>query len=46
MKKSKLKVNLKRYPLICPVCGTVARKEFEGELCGVCGEGTYERREK
>lgn len=30
-------------PLVCPVCGTEAVAEFEGEPCGVCG-ATFQRR--
>lgn len=43
-KEEKLKQHKRKYPLICPVCKTVARAEFRGELCGVCKESKFEER--
>ena len=43
-KKKETKDDKRKYPLICKVCGTVARALFEGEQCDVCKKGRYEKR--
>lgn len=38
--------SLKKYPLVCPACGTVATREFKDEPCSVCGGQWEERKER